>query len=107
MGARETVAALQTEKGFQAAVVEYAQLRGWLTYHTYDSRRSDPGFPDLTLVRDGRLIFIELKSATGRLTTGQHAWLRALRKVDDRSNGAVHAYVWFPTDWPTIEDVLR
>ena len=37
----------ETEKGFQAAVVELARLRGWLVYHTYDSRRSAKGFPDL------------------------------------------------------------
>ena len=58
----------QTEAQFQAAVIQYAELKGWMVYHTHDSRGSRPGFPDLTMVRDGVLIFAELKSERGRLT---------------------------------------
>ena len=36
-----------TEKQFQSHIVQYAKMRGWLVYHTHDSRRSEPGFPDL------------------------------------------------------------
>lgn len=40
------------ERDFQAAVMELARLLGWRVYHTWDSRKSEPGFPDLVLVRD-------------------------------------------------------
>lgn len=105
----------QTEAQFQRAVVEYAELNQWLVYHTYDSRRSNPGFPDLVLVRDGKLIFAELKSERGRLSQDQERWLRALRRVElalavlarfvvpDRG---VHVRLWRPSCWPEIEREL-
>jgi hypothetical protein len=42
----------QTERQFERAIVEYAKLSGWKAFHPFDSRRSEPGWPDLTLVRD-------------------------------------------------------
>ena len=67
-----------TEKQFQSHIVQYAKRRGWLVYHTYDSRRSEPGFPDLVLVRE-RVLFRELKTDKGRLTQHQIAWGKHLR----------------------------
>ena len=62
-----------TEKELQAAVIELCKLFGWAYYHTYNSRRSVAGFPDLVLVRD-RIIFVELKSEKGRLSEAQAVW---------------------------------
>ena len=76
-----------SEASFQGAVVEYARLRGWLVYHTRDSRGSQPGYPDLTLVRGGRLIFAELKTDTGRVRVEQQAWLAALAFAGAEVNG--------------------
>jgi len=78
-----------------------AALYGWLPYHTHDSRKSEPGFPDLCLVRGDRLIFAELKTQRGRLTAAQTAWLDKLR--------ATHAevYVWRPSDLPVVAAILR
>lgn len=89
----------QTEKEFQQAVIDYAHRMGWSVYHTYDSRRSAPGFPDLVLCR-GRVVFAELKRAGGRLSVTQRAWLDDLRRADQE------VYVWYPDDWPDIESVL-
>lgn len=50
-----------TEKAFQQRVVDFARITGWLAYHTWDSRKSEKGYPDLTLVRHPRLVFAELK----------------------------------------------
>lgn len=61
------------EKNFQSIVVYEAKKRGWLIYHTYDSRRSQPGFPDLVLVRD-KVLYRELKTEEGRLTPAQKMW---------------------------------
>lgn len=67
-----------SEKGFQNIVVAMAKRRGLLVYHTHDSRRSQPGFPDLVIVGPGGLIFRELKSPTGKATFDQMQWLQTL-----------------------------
>ncbi len=71
-----------TEAELQALVVDAADLGGWLVYHTHDSRRSRPGFPDLVMVRGDELIMVELKSAKGRIRPDQQAWIDALSKID-------------------------
>lgn len=86
------------EAQFLAAVRQLAQLCGWRVYHTHDSRRSEPGFPDLAMVHPGqkRIVFAELKTATGRTTAEQDAWL-----VDLDAAGA-EAYLWRPADLQTF-----
>lgn len=90
-----------TERQWQQRITDLARLRGWRCFHPYDSRRSAPGFPDLTLVRGGRLIFAELKTDTGRLTVEQRGWIDALAAVI-----GVTAVVWRPSDWPTVVQEL-
>lgn len=90
-----------TEKGFLAQVRKLARLCGWLTFHCHDSRKSEPGFPDLVLVRRGRLIFAELK-VRGRPRPEQAMWLRELRAVP-----GVVAVCLTPDDWDSIEEMLR
>ena len=92
-----------TEKALQAAVVKLARLKNWLTYHTFDSRRSQPGFPDLVMVRSGRLLFVELKSVNGLLRPEQRVWRERLVKTD------AEYYEWRPAEWRdgTIERVLK
>lgn len=108
-----------TERDLQDAVLELAGLRRWRAYHTYDSRRSAAGFPDLVLVskRRRRLIFAECKADRGRLTADQSTWLEDLRAaggiVYDASmltfqRPIPEIYVWRPADWldGSIEKVL-
>jgi hypothetical protein len=89
-----------SEKQFMAAVVEAAKMLGWLVYHTFDSRRSAGGFPDLVLCRE-RVLFCELKSAKGKLSEAQADWLGSLASA----GASVHC--WTPEDWSTIEETLR
>ena len=63
-----------TEAQLLEQVTELAKWLGLLVYHTRDSRRSQPGFPDLILAGRRGVIFAELKSATGQLSSHQHAW---------------------------------
>jgi hypothetical protein len=91
-----------TEADLQANVLALAGHRGWLRYHTFDSRRSAAGFPDLVLVRGDRLVFAELKRERGRVTTEQRHWLAALGEVT-----RVDARLWRPSDWRSIEEALR
>ena len=88
-----------TEAELQEAVREIAKTTGWLYYHTYRSRRSPAGFPDVVLVRPPRVIFAELKSETGKLTPEQNQWIAALLVSGE-------AYVWRPGDLDLISAVL-
>ena len=90
-----------SEKQFQAQVVELARLSGFLVYHTFDSRRSAAGFPDLVLVRPPMVLFAELKSEGGRIRPEQREWLAALKDCE-----SVAVRLWRPSDWPKIEETL-
>lgn len=78
----------------------------WLGYHTHDSRRSQPGFPDLVLVsaRQKRVLFTELKTERGRQSINQQQWERELRET-----GLGEFYLWRPTHWLSgeIPRILR
>ncbi len=91
----------QTEAQFQQAVIDYAKLMGWKVFHPYDSRKSEPGYPDLTMVRDGTLVFAELKRDGRPVSTAQSDWLLALGSCP-----GIVARRWDPRDWPEIEKVL-
>lgn len=70
-----------TEAELLDTLRQAARMSGWLTYHALRSEASEPGFPDLVAVRDGRLLLWELKSDTGRLTSEQKQWLAELQHV--------------------------
>jgi hypothetical protein len=93
------------EVAFLATVTELATLTGWLVYHTYDSRRSQAGFPDLVLARGDRLIFAELKTDKGRIRPAQIEWLDRLGAVASSQPG-ISVYLWRPKDWAGIEKIL-
>ena len=91
-----------SEAEFQNQVIELALLNGFRYYHTHDSRRSNPGFPDLVLVRvtPPRVIFAEIKASHGSLTPAQKDWLNDLR------GAGAEAHVWFPDDLDHIQRIL-
>lgn len=89
----------EREAGFQDAVVTMATYLRWKVYHTFDSRRSTPGFPDLVLVRD-RVLYRECKTNVGRITQEQADWIEALTAA------GADAGVWRPSDWEMIEREL-
>lgn len=94
------VKARMTEAALLAHVLRRLKAFGYTAYHTHDSRKSQPGYPDIAAVRGSRLLYAELKSAKGVLTPEQLAWLNALW-----SAGA-ECYVWRPKDLDWIDDVL-
>ena len=83
------------EETLQAEVVQLATALGWKHYHTYNSRRSVAGFPDLVLAHDrfGRLLFRELKREGNYPTPAQRAWLKLLGDCGQDTG------VWRPSDW--------
>lgn len=102
---RRTVICDWTEKQLQDQILDMAKSLGWLAYHTHDSRRSQKGFPDLTLVHEKqrRLLFWELKSQKGRATPEQKVWMATLTAA-----GHV-ATIIRPSDWAdgVVEKELR
>lgn len=90
-----------TEKAFMAQVVQLAKWNCWMVFHTFDSRRCTPGFPDLFMVKGLRVVAAELKVGKAKPTEDQWRWLQALNRA------GIPAFVWTPDSWPTIESVLK
>lgn len=93
--------AAQPEKWLLAQVRALAKQHNWRVYHTFDSRKSERGFPDLVLCKPPRLILAELKREGERPTIEQQAWLDALATIP-----SIASYVWYPMDLPHIADLL-
>jgi hypothetical protein len=81
--------------------LQLAHLQGWRCYHTFDSRRSAPGFPDLVLVRGESLLFVECETDRGGVSPAQAQWIEALR-----GTGA-EVRLWRPVYWDEIKARLR
>lgn len=71
-----------SENDLQTTIIGAADLGGWMVFHDNDSRRNRAGFPDLVLLRPPELIFVELKSARGRVSAEQVLWIEQLGQVD-------------------------
>ena len=91
----------QKEKDFMDHLLDAAVPAGWMAYHTYDSRRSTAGFPDLVLVKPPVVIFAELKTEKGTPSTAQDEWLEKLGLCTDLS-----VHLWRPSNWDEIEERL-
>lgn len=96
-----------TEKQFQRQVQGFLNAYGWRWFHAPDNRPVNgrvqavkAGFPDLVAVRNGRLLFIELKRETGRTTSDQDEWL------GDLVTTGAECFVWRPRDLDTIRETL-
>ena len=119
----EPASVTETESDFLASLIEYAQARRWRVAHFRHGMTSrvdksgkpvwvtpvqadGAGFPDLVLVRDGSLLFVEAKSERGKPSQAQQEWLWDLTKVV-YSSSRVEVHVWRPSNWPLIEKVLE
>lgn len=92
-----------SEADWERRVTDWAKLRGWLMAHVRDARRQQVvGLPDWIMVRDGRLVCLELKKQGGRATPMQLRWLAEL----DRVPGCT-ARLAFPADWPEVWELLK
>ncbi len=86
-----------SEAHFQRQVEQLAGFYGWgLRYHTFDSRRSAKGFPDLVLVRPPELLIVELKGERTRVTAEQREWLDALELC------GLEVHLWRPSDFDDL-----
>ena len=81
-----------TERSLQASIIEICRLYGIAWYHTFDSRRSARGWPDLAMCGEHGFITRELKSDRGSLTPEQERWADRLRQA------GISWAVWRPDD---------
>jgi hypothetical protein len=100
-----------SERAFQQAVIEAAQIAGWRVAHFRPAetkkgwrtpvQADGAGFPDLVLVKPPRVLFVELKAQTGSLTQAQMTWLTELG-----CSSQIGVFEWRPADWDEIAEVL-
>jgi len=90
-----------SEKTFQAHVRELAEPLGWTALATWKSLHSPKGQPDLWLIRPPRFIAAELKKEGGQPSIDQATVLEQLSECP-----GVEAYLWRPSDWDEIVEVL-
>lgn len=85
--------AAMPESELQAAVAGECRRLGLRHYHTHNSRRSEPGWPDSVIVGPHGVLFRELKRQTQHPTAVQRQWLAALTAAGQ------DVAVWRPSDW--------
>lgn len=110
-----------SEAEFQIEVIRAARTFGWRIAHfrAAQNRRGQwetpvqadgKGFPDLVLVRAGRLIFAELKRNKGSHSPEQKRWLEDLEEVATQIHvppDTLTVRTWRPRDWDQILEVLK
>lgn len=103
-GFRAVTAQRMGEKELLQNILDCARALGYLAYHTHNSRRSEPGFPDIIAVGYDRLLAIECKREKEHPTLAQQNWLDELAHVP-----GVECYVIRPSDWLSgeVERILR
>lgn len=101
MSARAILDADVTERGLQEQLQQLMATTGWHAYHTWLSIHSTPGFPDIIATRGDRIVVAELKAERGTVSAAQQGWL------DRFSAAGVETFVWRPSDWDAIVEVLR
>lgn len=98
-----------SEQRFQAAVIHFAEKRGWTVIHHPDSRRATgKGFPDLWMIREAgeyesgtqhqtMIMYRELKSMTGKNEPEQDELQLIIGSAGEDVS------VWRPCDWERIK----
>lgn len=61
----------ERESDIQAAIRDYLQWTGWFCWKNHQTLGSYRGVADLTAIKDGRHLYIEVKTATGQLSEDQ------------------------------------
>ena len=100
-GARETLDRAVSERDFQQQIIELLKLKHIPFYHTYDSRRSNEGWPDLFFVIDNKAYAWEVKTEKGKQTMEQGLWLLTL------SAAGINTRLIRPSDWDYVERTLK
>ena len=109
------------ESDFASQVEDLLKLYGWYWCHFRPARTEKgwrtaitghKGFPDYVAVRNGRLVFAELKSEKGKLTPEQQEWqdvLHLLNRKRLRMNmiSPIEVYLWRPSQFEEVRGILE
>jgi hypothetical protein len=92
-----------TENELKTLVVGLARRNGWAVYHVPQTTMRNGGgrgYPDLTLARDGEVIWIELKQQAAKPTADQVFWAEAIGRP---------CHLIRPSDWDSgrVGELLR
>ena len=99
-GYRKIIANSESESEFDSRIVQLAGLNGWKTFHVYDSRKSEAGWPDRLFTRRPDFFAAELKKQNGKVSAAQQWWIDELRAC------GWDVRVWKPSDWEEIVERL-
>lgn len=91
-----------THEQLDERVRQMCELLNLLHYHTYDSRKSQPGFPDWYIAGEA-IYHVENKAGNDTLTADQRKWCFAL--VDRQPH--VHCWVVRANTIDLLDDVLQ
>jgi hypothetical protein len=100
-----------SEAEWMVAIGDRLDYYGWTWHDTYPTRRtpgrwtpehSAKGVPDLICLRPPRVLWLEIKTETGRVTPQQEAWLEGLRQ-----SGEEAYIVNVPRGFNWLDDLLR
>lgn len=84
------------ERDIKAQVRQYLALKGWAVFNILQTFGCHKGISDLICIRNGRVVFVELKTARGRLSEHQ---MRFRQEIAEHGGEYVV--------WRSVEDVLQ
>lgn len=106
----------ESEASFTTAVVECAQMFGFLVHHDRPGRladgrwrshiQGDVGFPDILALGYGRMVIAELKVGRNPASKAQESWLWHFGQLSE-TFWHVECHLWKPVDWPEIEACFK
>jgi len=67
-----------TEKDIMNQIRDFLRLHGWMVIRNHQTLGSYPGVTDLTAIRGGKVVWIEVKTPRGRLGPDQEKFLQDL-----------------------------
>ena len=101
----------ETEQAFLDWILHEAKKAGWKRAHFRAARTKKgwvtpvsadgKGFPDVLLLKDKRLVVVEAKSESGKLSPSQYDWLEKFGRAK------AEVFCWTPSDRETILEVLK
>jgi len=60
-----------TENDVKKQIKQYLTLMGWFHFHILQGLGSYLGIPDIIAIKNGRVLFLEIKKPGGKLSPGQ------------------------------------